>query len=141
MFTTTASATTSTSTTPVTATHTVSIGREKGDEIEIKTGRHDGDYAVEDRAGSSSSNYSLSSSNGSSNGSNGSSHYQPSSTPRSGHQDAPTTTTASPSSPTPAKRPKPHRRGLDSAKAASAGGDRGHQVTRPSPLRSMMTAT
>jgi hypothetical protein len=141
MFTTTATATTSFSTTAVTATNTVSIGRETGDEIEIETGRFGDDvFAVEDRAGSSSSNYSLSSNNSSGNGSYGSSDYQLSSTPRSGHQDAPTTTTASPSSPTPAKRPKPHRRGLDSAKAASARGDRGHQVTRPSPLRSMMTA-
>ncbi|KIH87219.1 hypothetical protein SPBR_05393 [Sporothrix brasiliensis 5110] len=144
MFTTTATATTSFSTTPVTATNAVSIGCAKRDEIEMKTGPHgnefDNEFAVGDCAGRNSPNYSLSNS-GRSCGSYGSGNDQLSSTPRSSHQDATTTTTTSPSSPTPDKRPKPHGRGLDIAKAASAGGGRGHQVTRPSPLRSMMTAT
>ncbi|CAK7226034.1 hypothetical protein SBRCBS47491_006089 [Sporothrix bragantina] len=138
MFTTTASATAaattrasiSTSATPVTATNPISTGRAKENEKTVP-GHRDAALDSEDSAAD---------------GRAGRSHDQASSSaPRTGHQDAPTstmtTTTASPSSPSPAKRPKPHRRGLDSAKAACAGGDRGHQVTRPSPLRSMMTAT
>ncbi|CAK7207937.1 hypothetical protein SEUCBS139899_010752 [Sporothrix eucalyptigena] len=128
MFTTTAStaaaattrASISTSATPVTATNPISICRAKEDEKTVP-GHHD-DSVEDGRTG-------------------GSRDQSSSSAPRSGYQDALTTTTASPSSPSPAQQPKPRRRGLDSAKAACAGGDRGHQVTRPSPLRSMMTAT
>ncbi|CAK7221486.1 hypothetical protein SCUCBS95973_004516 [Sporothrix curviconia] len=126
-----AAAATTTRATPVTATNPISIGRAKEEDEKTVPSHRDAILDAEDSAAD---------------GCAGRSHDQTSpSAPRSGHQDTPTstltTTTASPSSPSRAKRPKPHRRGLDSVKAAGAGGDRGHQVTRPSPLRSMMTAT